>query len=106
MRKVRCPTCEHTKRPYGIPRGDKQRPTQPTQRDYKIGTYEYKCDKCGTVIFIRMDYVLEMAPVDIKEAWTPDGVVAEVVDEKRSVKVKEKAPLKEVDEDEIRPPKG
>lgn len=105
MRKIVCPNCEYTKRPYGFPRErGKKRPGAGIQDDYKVGTFEYICDKCGTAMFVKMDYVLELAPVDIKEVWTAEGVTAEVIDEKRGKKRKHQE-LREVSEDEVtRPP--
>ena len=104
MRKVKCPVCEKTKRPYGLPRSDIPRAIQPHQMEYKIGTYEMKCDACGTTLFVQMDYVLELAPVDIKEVWTADGVPGEVVDEKRGTKRKPVSELVEVDPSTITRP--
>lgn len=104
MRKVKCPVCEKTKRPYGLPRTNKPRAMQSHQMEYKIGTYETKCDSCGTTLFIQMDYVLELAPVDIKEAWTADGTPGEIVDEKRGSKLKTIPEITEVDPDTITRP--
>ena len=95
MRKVKCPVCEKTKRPYGLPRSSTPRAAQPHQMEYKVGTYEIKCDACGTTLFIRIDYIPELAPVDIKEVWTSDGVPGEVVDEKRGT---HRTPISEVTE--------
>lgn len=104
MRKIKCPVCEKTKRPYGLPRTDKPRAMQAHQNEYKIGTYEFKCDGCGTMLFIQMDYILELAPVDIKEVWTADGTPGEVVDEKRGSKRLPVAELKEVNPDDVTRP--
>ena len=101
MRKVKCPVCEKTKRPYGLPRTDEPRSLQPTQLEYAIGTYETKCTSCGTVLFIRMDYILELAPVDIKECWASDGTPGEVIDEKRGTKLKSTNTIKPVDPSNI-----
>ena len=103
MRKVRCPVCDHTKRPYGLPRTKSPRPSQPHQMEYEIGTFQVKCDKCGTTLFIKMDYVLELAPVDISEVWASDGTVGEVINEKRGSRVK-RTELERVDEDTITRP--
>jgi hypothetical protein len=73
--------------------------------EYKIGTYELKCDACGTNYFIQMDYCVELAPVDIKEAWTSDGVPCEIVEEKRGSKHTPVPEIVEVDPNTItRPP--
>lgn len=103
MRKVKCPVCEKTKRPYGLPRTDKPRPGH-TQLEYEIGTYEYTCDACGTVLYIRMDYVLDMAPVDILEVWASDGTTGEVVDEKRGSSKRTAVEYKRVSEDDVTRP--
>ena len=106
MRKIKCPVCEFTKRPYGLPRTNKPRACQPHQFEYEIGTFQIKCDKCGTILYIKMDYVLELAPVDIAEVWTSDGTVGEIVDEKRGARPK-RADVERVDEDSVtRPPRG
>ena len=97
MRKIKCPVCEKTKRPYGMPRTNNPRPLQSHVNEYKIGTYEIKCDACGTTLFIQMDYILELAPVDIKEIWAADGTPGEVIDEKRSTHHKEVSEVREVD---------
>ena len=99
MRRIVCPNCDFTKRPYGFPRSDRPKPGSPSQRDYMTGTYEYKCDKCGIIIYIKMDYVLELAPVDMKEAWTTDGVACTIIDDPRGGG-KMKQQLKRVDPDE------
>jgi hypothetical protein len=105
MRKIVCPSCEYTKRPYGFPRDRGKRRPGSHQDDYKIGTFEYICDKCGTAMFVKMDYVIELSPVDIKEVWTADGIAAEILDEKRGAR-RERTELREVGEDEVtRPPK-
>ena len=96
MRKIICPVCEHKKRPYGMPRTDQPRAIQTHQREYEIGTFEIKCDKCGSTLYIRMDYIVELAPVDIKEVWASDGTPGEVIDEKRS-KVRAPTEIQRVD---------
>jgi hypothetical protein len=53
-----------------------------------------------------MDYVLELAPVDIAEVWASDGTPGEVVDEKRGTRPK-RADVERVDEDNVtRPPRS
>lgn len=99
MRKIKCPICERTKRPYGLPRSDQPRKLQTHQKEYKIGTYEIKCDACGTMLFIRVDYCLDLAPIDIVELWSADGTPGEVIDEKRRTKLKEVGEIREVDPD-------
>jgi len=86
MLKIKCPTCGLIKRPYGFPRSERARPGAPHVNDYEVGTYEHHCSKCGTVLFIKMDYVVELAPVDIRECWDSGGKVAEIIDEKRGIK--------------------
>ena len=97
MRKAKCPICETAKRPYGMPRTQEPRAMQSHQFEYEIGTFEIKCEKCGTTLYIKMDYVPELAPVDIVEVWASDGTPGEVIDEKRGQKAALNPP-KRVDE--------
>jgi hypothetical protein len=78
---------------------------QSHQMEYAIGTYQTKCDACGTTLYLKMDYAIELAPVDIVEVWTSDGVPGEVIDEKRGEKKARESELIPVDEDSVsRPP--
>ena len=104
MRKVKCPVCEKTKRPYGLPRSLQPRPGHSHQMEYEIGTYEYTCTSCGTQLYIRMDYCLDLAPVDILEVWASDGTTGEVVDEKRGARERKPVEFKRVPEDDVTRP--
>ena len=75
MRQIVCPTCSTARRPYGLPRDATGR--------YEICTGKINCSKCGSILFVRMDYVLELAPVDIAEAHLADGTPCELLDKVR-----------------------
>lgn len=51
-------------------------------------------------MFIKLDYVPSLAPVDIIECWTADGTAAEIVEEKRGEVSRSKLRLKKVKQEE------